>query len=59
MVGEIKELILIRHKRDGQEFHIRLLWRAVRFAIITASTGGHDIGPDVTAALGSRNHVIA
>lgn len=59
VIGQIEELILIRHEWYGQKLHICLFWRTVGFSIITTSTGCNDIGPYIDASPGEWLNMIS
>ena len=48
-----------RRERHGQKLHLGLLRRARGFDVVTTTTGGDDIGPEVAPALAEGTHVIA
>lgn len=59
VIGQIEEFILVGHERNRQQFHASFFWRPVGLAIVAATAGADDIGPNVFATLGDRLDVIA
>src|SRR5690348_14545721 len=48
-----------RRERNRDELHLRLLRRTRSLLIVAAPASGHDVGPDVDAALTEGPDVIA
>ena len=58
VVGQIQKLVLIGNKGYRQQLHVGFFRSAIGFTIITAPTGGNDIGPDIFATAGNGNDMI-